>query len=286
MEVLRGRDGRDGRDGVNGVKGEQGEMGLPGLPGSKGDPGVQGIVGPRGPVGEKGIRGDPGIPGEKGMHGVPGPSGVSGESGEKGMRGDTGLRGLQGEQGPQGPVTGGVIYTRWGRTNCSTDQGTQLLYAGRAGGTHYDHKGGAANYLCMPDDPDHLQYQSGVQGRSYVAGVEYFYYSLPSLSSYNRHNVPCAVCYVATRSVSVMIPAKTQCPTHWTLEYIGYLMSEYHDAGRTMYECVDKDPESVPGLNGNSDPRAFFNLVEPYCNGLSCPPYDAEKELTCVVCSR
>ena len=158
MEVLRGRDGRDG---VNGVKGEQGEIGLPGLPGSKGDPGVQGIAGPRGPVGEKGMRGDPG------------------------------LRGLQGEQGPQGPVTGGVIYTRWGRTNCSTDQGTQLLYAGRAGGTRYDHKGGAANYLCMPDDPDHLQYQSGVQGQSYVAGIEYYYSSLPSLSSNNYHNVPC-----------------------------------------------------------------------------------------------
>ena len=135
--------------------------------------------------------------------------------------------------------------------------------------------------------PDHLQYQSGVQGRSYVAGVEYFYQSMPSLSSVNLHNVPCAVCYVATRSVSVMIPAKTQCPTHWTLEYIGYLGSEYYNRNsRTMYECVDKDPESVPGSAGVTEPRTFFQLVEPYCIGLSCPPYDAEKELTCVVCSR
>ena len=99
--------------------------------------------------------------------------------------------------------------------------------------------------------------------------------------------VPCAVCYVATRSVSVMIPAKTQCPTHWTLEYIGYLMSEHYlHGGRTMYECVDKDPESVPGLDSYSNPRAFFFLVEPQCNGLSCLPYEAEKELTCVVCTR
>ena len=78
-----------------------------------------------------------------------------------------------------------------------------------------------------------------------------------------------------------MIPAKTQCPTDWTVEYIGYLMAETRGHSRTMYECVDKDPESVPGLN-----RAFFELVEPYCNGLSCPPYDAQKELTCVVCTR
>ena len=138
----------------------------------------------------------------------------------------------------------------------------------------------------MPDDPDHLQYISGVQGWSYVAGVEYWYDTMPSLSSNNFHNVPCAVCYVSTRSVSVMIPAKTQCPTHWTLEYIGYLMSEHHNRGRTMYECVDKDPESVPGLDVRSDPTVFFEPVEPQCNGLSCPPYDAEKELTCVVCTR
>ena len=235
---------------MNGVKGE---MGLPGPHGE------QGIVGPRGPVGEKGVHGDPG------------------------------LCGPQGEQGPPGPPTGGVTYTRWGRTTCPTDQGTQLLYSGRAGGTHWQHGGGGANYICMPDDPDHLQHNSGVQGWSYVASVQYWYGAMPSLSSFNYHNAPCAVCYVATRSVSVMIPAKTQCPTHWTLEYIGYLMSEYHNrakGGRTMYECVDKDPESVPELNGASDPTAYFDLVEPYCNGLSCPPYDAEKELTCAVCTR
>ena len=84
-----------------------------------------------------------------------------------------------------------------------------------------------------------------------------------------------------------MIPAKTQCPTHWTLEYIGYLTSEYHDRdSRTMYECVDKDPESVPGLEGTTLPAAVFESVEPYCNGLSCPPYDAEKQLACAVCTR
>ena len=84
-----------------------------------------------------------------------------------------------------------------------------------------------------------------------------------------------------------MVPAKTRCPTNWTLEYDGHLASGHyiHD-GRSMYKCVDKTPESVSGLNGGNDPRAFFILVEPYCNGLSCPPYDAGKELTCAVCTR
>ena len=280
VKVLRGRDGRDGRDGLNGAKGEQGPVGPPGHKGDKGVPGIQGpigISGPRGAAGERGQRGQQGPRGEKGQRGM---------HGDKGMRGDLGPTGPQGEQGVQGPPSGGVTYTRWGRTNCPTDQGTELVYAGRAGGTYFGHSGGGANYICMPDDPNHLQYQSGVQGYSYVAGVEYYYASLPSLSSVNYHNVPCAVCYVATRSVSLMIPAKTQCPTLWTLEYIGYLMAGHYNNGRTMYECVDKDPESVPGLNVGSNPRAFFRLAEPYCNGLSCPPYDAEKELTCAVCTR
>ena len=132
------------------------------------------------------------------------------------MRGDPGLPGPQGPPCPPCPPTGGVTYTRWGRTTCPTTQGTQLLYAGRAVGTHYGHSGGAANYLCMPDDPDYLQYQSGVQGFSHVTAAEYWYGSTQPFGSLNHRNVPCAVCYVATRCVSVMIPAKTQCPTQWT----------------------------------------------------------------------
>ena len=83
-----------------------------------------------------------------------------------------------------------------------------------------------------------------------------------------------------------MVPARTQCHTNWTLEYDGYLASEDYTHDRTMYACVDKAPESVPGLNAYSDPRALLYLVEPNCNGLACPPYDAEKELTCAVCTR
>ena len=282
--MLRGRDGRDGRDGA---KGEKGDTPPPGHKGEVGPPGPQGLQGPMG------ISGLPGLVGEKGIRGVPGLSGLRGSKGNSGPRGATGEKGQRGDPGlpgPQGDMeqsTGGTTYIRWGRTTCPTDNGTELLYSGRAGGTRYESSGGAANYLCMPDDPDHLQYQSGQQGYNYITGVEYFYASLPSLLSFTYHNVPCAVCYVATRSVAVMIPAKIQCPTNWTLEYIGYLMSEKqgHDSP-TMFECVDKDPESVPAQNGISNSRAFFYLVEPSCRGMSCPPYDAEKELTCAVCTR
>ena len=105
------------------------------------------------------------------------------------------------------------------------------------------------------------------------------------LGSVFGHNAPCAVCFAATRDTILMVPAKLTCPTNWTLEYTGYLTSEHIGHYRSTYECVDKDPESVPGLNVGRAHSLFYH-VEPNCAGLSCPPYDAQKELTCVVCSR
>ena len=214
-------------------------------------------------------------------------AGPCGPVGEKGTQGDPRVSGGRGEPGVQGPPAGGAVYTRWGRTTCPTGQGTQLLYAGRAGGTPQENKGGAANYLCLPNDPDHLPHERGVQGHAFIAGVDYNYGELPSLSSHNFCNAPCAVCYVAIRNVAVMIPAKTQCPTDWTLEYVGYLMTEwYNHNSRTMYECVDKDPECLPGLRSENTPRdGGFHLVQPYCDGLECPPYVHQKELACAVCT-
>ena len=210
-----------------------------------------------------------------------GPQGVAGE---KGDRGDTGLTGPQGERGLPGPASGGAVYVRWGRTVCPSDQGTELVYSGRAGGSHWNHKGGGANHLCLPDDPDHLQYVSGTQGYN-IYGVEYRSHSPQPLQRVNDHNVPCAVCHVTTRATLLMILAKVNCPTNWTTEYTGYLMTEHFNHRRSTYECVDKYPESVSGLNGLNSNNALLYHVEPHCYGLSCPPYDREKELTCVVCS-
>ena len=63
-------------------------------------------------------------------------------------------------------------------------------------------------------------------------------------------------------------------------------MTAHYNNYRSTYECVDKDPESVPGLNAWSSLSAHFYHVEPQFYSLSCPPYDDGKELTCVVCSR
>ena len=111
VKILRGRDGRDGE------------------PGRDGHDGLPGAQGPQGPIGPKG---------------EPGPAG--GPSGPQGQPGARGATEPQGPVGPAGPRSGGVTYTRWGSSSCPATAGTEQVYTGRAGGTHYLRKGGAANY--------------------------------------------------------------------------------------------------------------------------------------------
>ena len=103
--------------------------------------------------------------------------------------GPQGQRGEQGVAGPPGPRNGGVVYMRWGKSSCPNITGTELVYAGRAGGSWYGHTGGGANYLCMPNDPDYLAYQRGVQGLSPVHGAEYEPYAGP-LRAVHDHKIP------------------------------------------------------------------------------------------------
>ena len=127
------------------------------LRGRDGVPGTQGRDGRDGGMGEKGDAGT---------------VGATGPPGEKGGQGTAGLPGPQGEQGAQGPPTGGAVYARWGRTSCPSDQGTELVYSGRAGGSHFQKHGGAANLLCLPNDPEYSTY-NGANNYVPLRGAEY-----------------------------------------------------------------------------------------------------------------
>ena len=55
--------------------------------------------------------------------------------------------------------------------------------------------------------------------------------------------------------------------------------------GRRATECVDKDSESIPGSAANTNGALFYHM-EATCNGIPCPPYNPEKELTCAICTK
>ena len=182
---------------------------------------------------------------------------------------------------PPGTSGGGGLYTRWGNSTCPSVSGTKMVYAGKVGGAYFNHNGSGANYLCMPSDPQYtLPVGSGEETFGYIYGAKYD----SPIKGPDDHNVPCAVCLATSRETVLMIPARSTCPSSWTTEYIGYLMSEKWSHHRSMFECVDKSletTESSQTLDG-----ALFYHAEVDCDrGLDCPPYDGEKELTCVVCT-
>ena len=194
--------------------------------------------------------------------------------------------GADGPPGPRGPpgVCGGVTYIRWGRTSCPTT-GTTLLYNGTAAKSFSDETGGGGNYQCLPNYPEYGRYAREVQGASPIHGVEYeIDTGSPFPPAHHDDNVPCAVCQASNRSHVLMIPAWRHCPSGWTLEYTGYLMSEHINGTKSTYECVDENAELIPGSQADTD-GGLFSHVEATDNGIPCPPYNSQKELTCVVCT-
>ena len=210
--------------------------------------------------------------------------GRDGLPGREGVRGPPESPGQQGKEGPAGPKNGGVTYTRWGNSTCPTGTGREEVYSGITAGSIHTQSGGGANYLCLPKVPEYNLPYSTTHNTyiNYIHGTEY----QAVFNGKHDHNVPCAVCYVSTRSTVIMIPAKTSCPRTWTREYYGYLMAAYKIHKRSMYECVDKDMESIPGSVTNTDGALFYHTEVGCGVGIPCPPYHINKELTCVVCSK
>ena len=177
-----------------------------------------------------------GVEGPQGAPALPGRDGSAGPPGRRGDRGADGLPGRAGSPGPPGlPGVGGgggATYVRWGKPTCPSTAGTELVYAGRAVGSHWRSSGRTSDILCLPEEPEYVEeFQSGAQRYSTLYGVEYETLDGSPLDEARDHNVPCAVCHTTSRASSIMIPARRLCPATWTEEYQGYLVSGYGVAG-------------------------------------------------------
>ncbi|XP_022805963.1 short-chain collagen C4-like [Stylophora pistillata] len=78
------------------------------------------------------------------------------------------------------------------------------------------------------------------------------------------------------------MPARNECPSGWTEEYQGYLMTAY-DNHTKQYDfiCVDEDAEARPGTRANKN-GALLYPVEGVCGSLPCHPYVAAPSLNSV----
>ena len=254
----------------------------PGPKGEKGDEGRRGVKGDQGDQGPPGIQGSQG---EKGQLGYRGPKGQKGEIGDRGATGPQGLRGPVGLKGAKGDTNSGSTYIRWGRDDCPS--GAVSLYSGRAAGSRYNVKGGTSDYLCLPDNPQYGSTYNMYANQLY--GVEYRTWPTSSIRA-EHDNMPCVVCYVATRSAMFVQQASYLCPSGWSREYYGYMMSDRIDSnreGRTSALCVDANAEAVPGTSTRTHPaQAYFLSVECTNSELLCSPYVDGRILSCAVCTK
>ena len=59
-----------------------------------------------------------------------------------------------------------------------------------------------------------------------------------------------------------MIPGKYICPSGWTREYYGYLMSERYNHHRSTFECMDLSTETIAGGHTNQNGALFHDCSD------------------------
>ncbi|XP_063416064.1 short-chain collagen C4-like [Mytilus trossulus] len=175
----------------------------------------------------------------------------------------------------------GATYIRWARKQCPGND-TELVYSGYAGGSFYDQYGAAAEYVCLPPDPDFVKTSGGEYGRMFGAEFDSNFFA----SNSNDEDVPCALCRPKHSASTIMIPGKNTCYPGWKMEYYGYLASGYHShKAASSFVCVDINPEYIIGGLDSRNGKLFYEVVAK-CGSLKCPPYKPDHPLTCVVCTK
>ncbi|XP_052680699.1 uncharacterized protein LOC128161462 [Crassostrea angulata] len=178
-------------------------------------------------------------------------------------------------------TSAGGIFVRWGRKDCPGNN-TELIYSGFTGGSWWDHTGAAAEFVCLPRDPDlTTKFSSSV---AFMYGSEYD--SSADFGHDTGNDLPCSVCRSTVESSVLMIPGKSSCYDAWSMQYHGDLMAgDYVHKAASQYICLDNHPEKLVAGQDDHDGKLFYP-VKAVCGSLACPPYHNGRYLTCVVCTK
>ena len=158
---------------------------------------------------------------------------------------------------------------------------------GYAGGGMYNQSGAAAEYVCLPRDPNlitnvvstnswgHTTHIYGAEYEDNVFGSNVF-----------QNDVPCAVCHTTHTSSVLVIPGRNHCNNGWKFEYNGKLASGFEgEVSASQFVCVDSTPEVFERSDTDKNGK-LFHPVRAGCGSLPCLPYINKAFLTCVVCSK
>ena len=69
------------------------------------------------------------------------------------------------------------------------------------------------------------------------------------------------------------------------MEYGGFIASGHVGHSASNYICIDRNTEYIPSGKASIDGHPMY-MVGIKCGPLPCPPYDNNRKLNCVVCSK
>ena len=156
-------------------------------------------------------------------------------------------------------------------------------HIGFAGGSWYDHIGAAAEFVCLPPDPDlSTKYTSA---NAFMYGAEFDSDEFSPRAN-DGDDLPCSVCRSTVDSSVLMIPGKSSCYEGWSLQYHGELVAgHYGQNAATQYICLDEHSQTLRAGYRNDNGKQF-HPVKAVCGALACPPYRDNSYLTCAVCTK
>ena len=179
-------------------------------------------------------------------------------------------------------------YIQWGRTDCPATSSVSVIYSGYAASGNYGHSGSGANMLCLAPNPSWsgAVYNSGNQNGGLIYGVEFETsgYGVSTLTGLHDRDARCARCLVTGNSVSIMVPGTVDCPSGWTRQYWGYLMSTHYTQTKSEFVCVAYNAEAT-GSTANHN-GALWYPVEAEMGSLNGSGQVQDREVVCSVCTR
>ncbi|MDZ4846623.1 MAG: hypothetical protein SH857_13870 [Chitinophagales bacterium] len=180
-----------------------------------------------------------------------------------------------------------VKFTNWGRPDCPAT--SSLVYTGTVGGSSHDQSGSGFNTLCLSRTPNFVDFNDANHNGALIYGLEYEIggYGVSNLggvaaSSFQDREAECAVC-IATATTMLMVPGTVVCPSGWTQQYWGYLMSVHYSQWSTEFVCVHNSA-TLYGSTSNSNGDLWYPVEAEICALRA--PYIANRELTCSVCTK
>jgi len=176
-----------------------------------------------------------------------------------------------------------AVYQRWGHDECS--DGSELIYTGLVGGSHYGHAGGGYNPICLTMEPtDAPDTAGGSQNHVHIYGTEYESNYVGKNAA--NHDAACAVCQWKGKT-SYNVWGTDVCGGGHVKLYSGNVWSDYHGHQRTELLCVDPAHKSHARTNNGDNNGQLWYMAEYECGALSCTSdsgFTEGMEVACAVC--